>query len=261
MSSNRKKIINLYGDGMEDGREKRSRSAGLEFHYMEKFLRPLIAAGAHVIELGCGTGYYAFRLATLCEEYVGVDLTPKNIELFREKITASGFENIRAEVGDATDLTEISDHAFDAVLCLGPMYHLPREERARVFHECHRIAKDGAVLAFSYINRLGVYAGACANWPSVYPNRKTNQAVFEYSTDDDRPDVFYYTSPEEMATDAAAVGLSVVRHYGLDFFFESCAVDSMTEEQFACYLELSDRMCEDPYSVGLANHALLVCKK
>ena len=126
MSSNRKKIINLYGDGMEDGREKRSRSAGLEFHYTEKFLRPLIAAGARVIELGCGTGYYAFRLATLCEEYVGVDLTPKNIELFREKITASGFENIRAEVGDATDLTEISDHAFDAVLCLGPMYHLPR---------------------------------------------------------------------------------------------------------------------------------------
>lgn len=35
----------------------------------------------------------------------------------------------------------------------------------------------------------------------------------------------------------------------------------MTEDQFACYLELSDRMCEDPYSVGLANHALLVCKK
>ena len=35
MSSNRKKIINLYGDGMEDGREKRSRSAGLEFHYTE----------------------------------------------------------------------------------------------------------------------------------------------------------------------------------------------------------------------------------
>lgn len=261
MSSNREKIINLYGDGMEDGREKRSRSIGLEFHYTEKFLRPLIVAGTHVIELGCGTGYYAFRLQALCEEYVGVDLTPKNIELFREKITASGFENIRTEVGDATDLTEIPDHAFDVVLCLGPMYHLPREERARVFHECYRIAKDGAVLAFSYINRLGVYAGACANWPSVYPNRKTSQAVFEYSTDDARPDVFYYTSPEEMATDAAAVGLSVVRHYGLDFFFESCAVDSMTEEQFACYLELSDRMCEDLYSVGLANHALLVCKK
>ena len=152
MSSNREKIINLYGDGMEDGREKRSRSAGLEFHYTEKFLRPLIAPGDCVIELGCGTGYYAFRFAELCAEYVGVDLTPKNIELFREKITASGLENIRAEIGDATDLCGIPAHTFDVVFCLGPMYHLPREERACVFRECYRIAKSGAVIALSLIH-------------------------------------------------------------------------------------------------------------
>lgn len=261
MPSDRDKIISLYSSGMEDGRADRSRSTGLEFHYTEKFLRPLLFPQARVVELGCGTGYYGFRFAGSCAEYVGVDLTPKNIELFREKIAASGLKNLYAEMGDAADLSGMAAGSFDVVFCLGPMYHLARWERTHVFRECRRIAKDGAAVVFSYINRLGVYAGACANWPSVYPNRKTNEAVLVHGTDDDRPDVFYYTSPAEMASDAAAHGLTAVRHYGLDFFFEACAVDGMTDEQFSCYRELSDRMCEDPFSVGLANHALLVCRK
>lgn len=263
MSSNQRQIREHYSAGEEEGRVDRSRYTGEEFYYTQKYLSPLIGPDARVLELGCGTGYYGLLFAPHCAAYCGVDITPENIALFREKIQAAGMENVRAEVGDATELRNISDESFDVVLALGPMYHLPREERQMVFQECCRLARQGAAVAFSYINAIGVYAGACANerWRHIYPNAKSNHYVFDLCTDDERPEVFYYTSPEEMEEDSIRNGLIVVENHELDFFFEASAVEGMSDEQFACYRELADRMSASRSCVGLANHALLICKK
>lgn len=260
MSSNAEKIREFYSSGGEEGRADRNRSAEIEFHYTKKHLHPFIQADSRVLELGCGTGYYALCFAPQCAEYVGVDISPENIALFQKNIGAAGFTNIHPCVGDATALQNFADDSFDVVLALGPMYHLPREERQRVFEECRRVARDGAIAAFSYINGIGVYAGACVNWKDIYPNRKSNHYIFEKHTDDERPDVFFFTSPEEMEEDGASHGFSVIGNYGLDFFFEADAIDQMSEEQYACYLELADRMSASRSCTGLANHALLICR-
>jgi len=261
MASNYDKIINHYGGGCEDNRDANSRFHGLEFHYTKKLLGEYITPDSGVIELGCATGYYGMFFADKCARYTGVDLSPDNIEIFNKKIAAQGITNVRAVVGDAASLPEFADESFDAVLCLGPMYHLPREERALVFDECRRIARPGAVLAFAYINGLGVYAGACDQWKDVYPNAKTNQYVFEYRTDDEKPGVFYFTSPEEMEEDAQQKNLAVLKNCGLDFFFLFGAVNAMSDEQFACFMELADRMSASPSCTGLANHTLMICRK
>lgn len=263
MAANQDKVRALYAGGGEDTRSEKSPSNGVEFYYTEKILRPYIKSTSRVAEIGCATGYYATRFANLCESYSGIDFCPENIDIFRRKIIDLGMAGVIAEVGDATSLTGISDGVFDIVLCLGPMYHLSRTDRAKAFDECRRIAKDGATIAFAYINRIGVYAGACCNdkWRGIYPNPRTSRYVFDLSTDDEKPDVFHFTSPEEMEADAALHGLSVIDNRGLDFFFAASAIDMMSQEQYDCYLELADRMSESRSCVGLANHALLICKK
>ncbi|MCL2674682.1 MAG: class I SAM-dependent methyltransferase, partial [Defluviitaleaceae bacterium] len=155
MASNRDKILSYYEGYDEDARATSSRENGLEFYYTKKLLDEYITSESCVIELGCGTGYYSMYFADKCAQYTGVDLSPDNIAVFREKIVAEKKENIRAAVGDATALSEFQGNSFDVVLCLGPMYHLPQEERAKVFDECCRIARPGAILAFAYINGLG----------------------------------------------------------------------------------------------------------
>ena len=114
-----------------------------------------------VIELGCGAGHYALYYHDKCKEYVGVDITPENIDILNDKVKASGIRNVTGRIGDATKLDFLVDESFDVVLCLGPMYHLPPDERELVFDECRRICKSGGIAAFAYINRVGVYAGAC----------------------------------------------------------------------------------------------------
>ena len=262
MSSNQEKILNLYSGGTEENRDIKSRYSGMEFYYTKKILSKYIKKNSDVVEIGCATGYFGMHFANSCKEYVGIDLCSDNIDAFNVKINNSVMKNLRAEVGDATCLHNVADKSFDVVLCLGPMYHLPDEERESAFKECKRIAREGAVIAFSYINGIGVYAGACANdkWRSIYPNKNTNKHVFEYKTDDEKPGVFFFTSPEEMEETAKRQGLEVLENHGLDFLFFASAVDMMSDEKYGCFLELTDRMCENRFCTGLANHALLICK-
>jgi len=263
MASNRDLVRQKYSGGNEEGRDKRSRYHGLEFHYTKKLLADFIDGSSNIIEVGCGTGYYGMHFAPVCASYRGIDLTPCHISIFNEKIAESGLSNITAEVGDAVNLVNVPDSAADTVLCLGPMYHLNAEERRQSFLECHRILSDGGTAAFSYISTLGVYAGVCAQEKLIefYPNKNANELVLGCGTDDINKDVFFFATPEEMEQTADECGFEVIKNCGVDFMMHMTTLDMMTEEQFECYMELADRMVESRYCTGMANHALLICRK
>ena len=46
--------------------------------------------------------------APKCKEYLGVDLSPVNVEIVEKQIAESGHENAGVMLGDATDLQEIA---------------------------------------------------------------------------------------------------------------------------------------------------------
>ena len=263
MSSNEKTVIEMYRDGAEDKRATLSRYTELEFYYTKKHLEPYITPQSDVIELGCATGYYGLHFAERCNTYVGVDLTPGNIALFKEKIQRHGLKNVTAQVGDATQLAAIPDEQFDVVLCLGPMYHLPAEERERVFAECKRICKSGGIAAFAYITKVGVYIGACVHDQAreIYPNEQANHSVLQCGKDDLRPELFFYTMPEEMEQTAARYGFRKLKNLGTDFFLTMSIVEQMDEEKFQLFRPLLDQMASYESCTGMSNHALLVCRK
>ena len=267
MSHNKDQIHNHYveyinGAG-EDGRADSGRSAGLEFHYTKKAMAEFITKESRVLEIGCATGYYAVHFADKCKEYVGIDLIERHIEIFKAKITENKLENVSCQIGDATNLEGIPDNSFDVVCCLGPMYHLPPDERELAFAECKRVCKTDGIIALAYINKVGVYVGACVHdkWRDVYPNEKTHDFVFRLGTDDEKPGVFYLTMPEEMEESAARHGLSKIRNMGTDFFITMSIVDAMDDEKFETYMELADEMVKHESCTGMSNHALLICRK
>lgn len=260
MSNNENKILEQYSLGKEDGRAASSRSSSLEFYYTKKHLEGLIKKTDSVLEVGCATGYYGLYYADKCQEYLGVDIVPDHINLFKQKIIESRYNNISCQIGDATNLNGIDDERFDVVLCLGPMYHLPPNERELVFAECARVCKNGGFIAFAYISKIGVYAGACII-DSRYPNQQANKCVIENGTDDLRPDTFFFTTPEAMNTVATKYGLSKIKNLGTDFFITMNIVDSMSNEQFEIMRPIYDQMTSYESCTGMSNHALLVCRK
>ena len=264
MSINYNKIIARYGEGKsEDGRESESRTNALEFHYTKRHLDGYVAPDSRVLEVGCGTGYYGIYYADKCKEYVGLDLIAQHIDLFNKKIAENKLTNVSCHVGDATKLENISNNSFDVVLCLGPMYHLPPDERELVFAECNRVCKTGGAVAFAYITSVGTYAGACVHdaWRETYPNAKTTEYVFEKGTDDERPDLFYFTMPEEIEAAAARHGLAKIKNLGTNFQFAMKIVDDMSDERFALMRPIYDRMASHESCTGMSGHALLLCRK
>lgn len=265
MSSNQKFIFEKYAEPEhEAARSKTSRADGLEFHYTKKILGEYIKPESNVIEIGCATGYYAMEFHDKCKQYTGVDLTPANIEFLNAKIKENDVQNIKTHVGDATRLDFLSDNTFDVVLFLGPMYHLPPEEREIAFKESIRICKDGGLIAYAYITKTGAYAQACIAENGLganYPNKFTNECVLKKGIDDIRPDLFFFTMPEEIASDAERHGLSVIKNAGVHFTFNAATINNMTDEKFEAWLEIADFMCESPSCIGLSTHNLLVCGK
>jgi len=263
VASNKDIIFARYGGKPEDGREASSRTAALEFYYTKRHMDEYITPEKRVLEIGCATGYYGLHYASRCREYVGIDLYPPHIEIFEQRISEIGLKNVSCHVGDALRLETTHDAAFDVVLCFGPMYHLPPEERKLAFAECARVCKPGGVLAFAYITSVGTYAGCCVydQWRDTYPNASTTEYVFEKGTDNEKPGLFFFTMPEEIEAAAAAHGLAKIKNLGTSFQFAMKIVDDMSNERFELMKPIYDQLTSYESCTGMSGHALLVCKK
>jgi len=233
----------------------------LEFRYTTKLAAQYIDQATSVIEIGCGTGYYGVYFADKCKEYVGIDLSPECIDTFRSKIECNQLRNVKAMVGDAVRLDGIENCRFDVVMALGPMYHLPPDERDLVFSECKRVCRDSGIILLAYISKVGVYVKGCLQWPDRYPDKNVNESVLRNGIDDLMPEILFYTMPEEIEEQARSHGLSVVKNVGVDFVFNDNVINGMDSRQFEAWLELADCMFESPSCTGLSNHTVLVCQK
>lgn len=60
---------------------------------------------------------------------------------------------------------------------------------------------------------------------------------------------------------AEKCGLTKIKNLGTDFFITMSVVNNMTDEQFELLKPLYDNMTSFESCTGMANHALLVCRK
>lgn len=135
-------------DADEDERLRRSAHGRLEFLRTQELLRRFLPAPpARIIDVGGGTGVHARWLAADGYRVSLVDVVPAHVE------RAGGIPGVEASLGDARDLAE-ADRSVEAVLLLGPLYHLrERENRVRALVEARRVVRPGGVVAAAAISR------------------------------------------------------------------------------------------------------------
>ncbi len=139
--------------GEEADRLTRTGAGRLEFDRTQEIvLRHLPPPPATIADVGGGPGRYAIWLAGLGYRVVHRDIVPMHVDQARAAAAAAGVA-VEAAVGDARSL-DLDDQTVDAVLLLGPLYHLPlRADRVRALREARRILRPGGPVFGAVISR------------------------------------------------------------------------------------------------------------
>jgi SAM-dependent methyltransferase len=118
-----------------------------------------LAPDAHVLELGCGTGSTALRLAPDVARYIATDDAAEMIAIARDRAADLGTpEPLQARPGDGS----LPRGPFDAILAFNLLHLLP--DLPAALSEAHAILKPGGLL----ITKTPCLGGPwLALWPLV----------------------------------------------------------------------------------------------
>lgn len=105
--------------------------------------RQLLGANDSVLEIGCGTGTTALKLAPSVSHIVATDISAEMIAIAREKAAAERIENVTFTVAPASGGVG-PDGRHDAVLAFNVLHLL--ENRAAALADAKRVLKPGGLL-------------------------------------------------------------------------------------------------------------------
>jgi ubiquinone/menaquinone biosynthesis C-methylase UbiE len=120
-------------------------------------LRRFVKEGDRVLDVGAGPGRFTIELARLGADVVVADISPRQLELNRERLEEAGLE-VRVTdrvLADVTDLSHFDDASFDAVVCYGgPLsYVVDRAEEG--IAELLRVTREGGHVLLSVMSLIG----------------------------------------------------------------------------------------------------------
>ncbi|HEY2972973.1 MAG TPA: class I SAM-dependent methyltransferase [Pyrinomonadaceae bacterium] len=91
-------------------------------HYHNFLLRHLPSNCHNVLEIGCGTGGFARRLAERSQHVLALDLSGEMIRIAREQ--SAQFPNIEFQLADVRDVA-FPIASFDCIATIATLHHLP----------------------------------------------------------------------------------------------------------------------------------------
>jgi SAM-dependent methyltransferase len=100
-----------------------------------------ITEGLDVLDLGCGDGTTAIPEARLGANVLGVDIAENLVAAGNDRARDLRLTNIRFQVGDASQLSELADNSFDLVVSIFGAMFAPRP--VDVAREVVRVTRPG----------------------------------------------------------------------------------------------------------------------
>ena len=254
-------IINKYSGDDEDARLFLDRAHNLEYlttmRYIEKFLKP----GAKILEIGAATGRYSIALAKMGYDVTAVDLTPKHVEIMKQK--SRRLKNFECMVADALNLSMFNDDSFDMVLNLGPMYHLfNKKDKNQAIKETIRVTKKNGICMFAYISNASMMTQYGLRHNMV--SRLFNECMDKDGRVLDVPEeIFTSFYVEDFKKLFDKTNTKYITNVGTDGVAPALRefIENLSKKDWQAFLQWHFITCERPDQQGYSNHLLYICRK
>jgi S-adenosylmethionine-dependent methyltransferase len=231
-----------------------------------------VPAGARILDVGGGPGTYLEPLARSGFDPWLCDLSDANVAAAREQASALGFLDVvrRVRQSDATNLKHYARASFDAVLALGPFYHLLDDTaRRRALSEIVRVVKPGGAIVLAVLPRLhplryllreatdeafGVLDAL--DWDALLATGRFEHVGFFTDA--------YLTDLAEFRATLRRARCRIVDTLSAESFCAFMDVPlcewATSEEKYAKLLDLVDKTSRCPEQIASAEHVLVVVR-
>lgn len=188
MFDNISDIQSYYDNATERELERLSRHQ-LEHDITWRYLDNYLPSKGNILEIGCGAGTITIGLAKRGYKITAIDLSTRMVELCKKRISDEGLEqNVQFYVKDARKLYGIGADLFDAILMMGPLYHLVyKEDREIALKEAFNQLKRGGLIFSSFISRYGIWGDVMKTIPETIERQADLYSVLEQGKDVDEP--------------------------------------------------------------------------
>ncbi len=211
-----------------EGREAERLSLGhgpLEAERTRELLeRHLPPAPGVILDVGGGPGAYACWLASHGYAVHLVDSMPLHVEQARQASARQPDHPLASvRLGDARRL-DTADASADAVLLMGPLYHLTeRGERLMALREARRVLRPGGLVLAVGISRFASLFSGLADGLLGEPDASVIVAgdlrSGQHRNPTPRPEWFttaYFHHPEELPAEVQEAGFEIVETVGIE---------------------------------------------
>lgn len=258
-------IEGFYDDNAQrewDRLDRHRTELALTLKALDEYLPP---APADVLDIGGGPGRYAIELSRRGYSLTLLDLAQTNLDLATQKAAEASVSLHRTLHANALDLGALADSTFDAVLLMGPLYHLVKlEDRIRCIDEAKRVLKPGGLLFAAFINRYGVFVDAAAKYPNdVFERRELWEGIWRDGVNPPPHDSFtdaYFAMPDEVVPFMEGLGLSTLKLLGLEGIVSGHedSVNALQGDAWTYWVNLNYAYAQDPALHAASQHLLYV---
>ncbi len=259
--SKREKLLNAFYNNFDEDTRFDTKHEQIEFITTKKYIQKYLKKGDKILEIGAGTGRYSLFYANKGYDVTAIEYVQHNVDVLKSKIKPN--MNIRAEQGDAVDLSRFEDNTFDLTLVLGPLYHLysPKDIN-KAIREAIRVTKKNGIIMLAYLTSDSLMA----SWAL-----KSGHLIDGYKKDFDENfkminyeegmfSAFYISEFKELMSKFKVEYLKNIATDGISHHYKE-KIDSLTKKEFDMWLKYHLSTCEREDLQGYSNHMLYICKK
>jgi ubiquinone/menaquinone biosynthesis C-methylase UbiE len=233
---------------------------------LESYLPP---PPATVLDIGGGPGRYAIELSRRGYQVTLLDISGGNLAYAAKKAAESDVNLAHIILGDATKLPRLPQPVYDAVLLMGPLYHLlSLAERRQAVREAARVLRLNGPIFAAFVTRFAVLRNIAINTPQeivTEPERFAqllDTGVHPSGPAKRYPD-FYFIHTDEIRPFMETAGFTTVNLIGCEGIVAGHeeAINQVQGDLWRAWVALNYRLGQEPALYGAADHLLYIGRK
>lgn len=241
----------------------------LEYELTWRYLNQYLPPHGSILEIGAGTGRYTLELAKRGYKVTAVDMSTALLEENKKSLAEAGMEHqVRFFEADARDLSKVTAQDFDAVLLMGPLYHLVMEiDRKTALKQAFDRLQVGGIIFSSFISRFGIMGDLMKDVPQWIEDQEEVRSILERGKDPDHypEESFrgYFAQISEILPLHEEIGFETITLAGVEpaISADDESYNKLEGRQRQLWLDLLYEISTEKSILGASRHLLYIGRK